>query len=526
MATVLICDDDKLIRNGVAAFLTELGLCSVVEARNGTEGLALFRQFSPEVIVTDIHMPDLDGISMVRRIREEGAQTKIIILTGYAELDYLKAAFKNDVIDFLIKPVDPEEMGQAVKKALRKQADEENFKNHLLSLRHKVLTTLPSYRENYFTALVTDPAVDTTRLAKKMEFMELPFNVDDEYLAFCVRISDEKGFSSEMEAELFKLMVVNVMQELVDRKHRGYVFSLEKNKYAGVLSTGESTCPEDFSTLFSEIRTTLPEYLKCQCAVGVGPFVVGLQNTGESFMYAAQSLNRQFLHGYNTVFYSETLRQEEGTVKPPQGELIERLIRSLWQEDRKDAAGASEALFKEVRAGGPYDIKSIHSYFHLLFMELYDGFLKKLGLPVMELVSNFTEGLRMCENLLQLEAFFLARINQYIDFKNARSSGENQVVAQLKSIIHAEYDQDLTINALSRRVFLSVNYLCLLFKKEMNMTINDYLTRYRMEKARELLTEGKHKLSEIAGLVGYQDQKYFSKIFKKVTGMNPSELMK
>jgi two-component system response regulator YesN len=331
--------------------------------------------------------------------------------------------------------------------------------------------------------------------------------LEDDYVVFLLRTWG-KAAASEGDRELEALLLLQTARERVEAQ--GYVFPGPGGHITGVLTDG------NHRGLFLSLHKALERAAGRPCVLGVGVTVAGLSNIGESYAYARQAAARPLLAGEAGVFYGDIAPQPPRAVPPPDPA---PLLGALAAADRPAALEAARRLAEGLQ--GP---EGAEAYYTAGVLEIFHAYFSR-GPEALTLIEEFQTGLTVCESLPDMHGIFRTKLEGYLDML-ASGKGENRIIAQVKDLIDRDYGKNLTLQEIARRVYLSINYLCTLFKQQTGMTVNDYLTRRRITEAKGLLAAQGLKLYEVAERVGYQDQKYFSKLFRRMTGHSPSEYRK
>jgi two-component system response regulator YesN len=535
MLKLVIADDEVKTLEGIEECLdwSGFGIEIAGRARNGLSALELVRKLEPDILLTDIKMPKLDGIELSMILREEFPKLKIIFITGYADLGYIKSAFKYDVIDYILKPVDPDELEAVVAKTADKCRLEKRMDDKREELEAKIRQSLPLLREKFFQFLISGEIRDRNEILERMAFLEANLPESGHYMSIIVNIDDFyllSGARSVHEMQLLSYSVVHVAAEAVNHSACGIVFESGENEFSGILcfsgDADESVIEEKIETVANEIRSGLNNYLHLSVTIGVGEWVDQIERIASSYQSAKYAINQKLLVGKNKIIYNSGIKLENEMENPLNAKDAEDLLIALRLGSYERAEIAVSGIFNRLERVKSADRQYIHGGC-LQVVSLINRVVNESGGNIADEHINIyamVSFLFKLETIEDLKHYILSVCRTVCGNAASRqSSSSRKVIEDIKAIIYEKYGEDITINSIARDVYLTPSYICLLFKQETGETINGFLTRYRIEKAKEIMGGKTAKLYEICRQVGYSDPKYFSKIFKKYTGMNPSE---
>ena len=535
MLKLVIADDEIKTLEGISECLkwSDFDMEIVGQARNGASALQLVRSLMPDILMTDIKMPKMDGIQLSMTLREEFPKLKIIFITGYSDLEYIKSAFKYEVIDYILKPVDPEELEAVVAKAAGKCRLEKKMDENRKELETKIRQSLPLLQEKFFQLLISGEIKSHDEILERIAFLEVILPGSGYYMVILVNIDDFyllSGVHSIHEKQLLSFSAINIISRAVNTSAEGIVFELRENEYAGIIcfnpDTEESVIEEKIEIMTNEIQSELNNYLKLSVTIGIGDWVDQIGKVASSYQKAIYAVNQKMLIGKNKIIFSSGIKLENETESPLDSKDSESLLIALRLGSYERTDAIVTGIFSRLGGMKSADKQYVH------------GRCLQLVSVMNRVVNEFCENtpdrhfdiydmvnvLFKLETIEDLKNHILSTCKTICgDIASRQRYSSKRVIEDIKSIIYEKYHEDITIASIAGDVYLTPSYICLLFKQETGETINSFLTRFRIEKAKELMGRKSAKLYEISRQVGYSDAKYFSKIFKKYTGMNPSE---
>lgn len=534
MIKVIIIDDEPLVRVGLKSMIhwEEQGYEIIGEALNGQQGLDLIIKHQPDLVITDIKMPMMDGLEMMRLASEAKPQTKFIILSSYDEFQLVKQAMKQGAEEYLIKlDLEPEILLNTLagvrEKILTerdKSGDEDRFEKGLRK-NPKLL------RESFFKRIISKPVKTQTELVEQAN--SLGIELDERLACAVVRIDNiailEKYDSNEIHS--FEVSVLNIINEIVNDIFKGYTFAWKQREFVIVFSGGDELNAEGYRNKIADMgeRLTqmLKQYFNLSISIGIGNPYRSYPELAESYMEGRRAAEQSYYRGLQGVlFWGEMSPSSEvqeaiditelKNIFPKAiefhdlemiGIVFERLISilndpKLSREQAYDLCFQIAYLINGITDLSDAQLKAIIGYHHL---SLYESI---LTLDTQAGIIYWLTGLerRLCQFIIQTD-----------EQKNHR------LITKAKKYILEHYMKEISLNKVAAVTGISPGYLSTIFRQYTGICFTDYVTEIKIEQAKKLLQESEYKIYEIAGMLGYQNAYYFSKVFKKITGMTPSE---
>ena len=504
---VLIVDDEKTTREGLRDQIDwkELGFTDVRCADDGLQGLETGRQFRPDVILADVRMPRLDGIRMSEQIQQLCPESAVIIMSGYSDKEYLKAAIRLRAVSYVEKPIDLDEITAALREASVRVANENMNRIYSKAVAAYELTLYPEQRGER----TLDPSWFRTRIDSFSSAFTILIQ------SYCSsRMMTEEGERSinERLSSLFRKMS---LERLYTLKSPLYIFQMFSRRE---LSGGQ------ISFLGQRITEELRGILKSFHVV-IGKQVKDYRDLHESYASAVITLQAAFFEPANVYLPNKELSGKVSFRALDESSYESLLKKHLADRDRKKLEDFPEDLLSDVLNVKdcylPNQVRELYYRLHLVLsgaaisMQLDPSLIQDSG--------TVWNGVNACNTIYELDRMLTRSITVFCDAMETPSE-ESETVYHIKNYINRRYsDPALSIKEISTHVHLSTSYICTLFKKETGMTLNQYITVFRMARAIALLDDQRNRIVEIAGQVGYSDSNYFSKTFRKAFGMSPSE---
>lgn len=529
MLKLLIVDDEPYTRRGLLHFdWAKYGIEVAGEADDGLSALEQAKRLKPDLVLTDVRMPDMDGLEMIRRIREMHLHIKFIIMSAYNEIDYVKSALKLGAQDYILKPIDMGELALAVRKATRLIGHETAEKNLIQKMSGKLMQSMPALREKFLTALVCGGVEGQANLAERIRFLELSLSGNGTFCVFVVHDDSRApdGGTTERDRQLTAFAVTNICGELINRDFTGYAFESRPGEYACLLQFRNTGADEEkLYPLFVEVREKLRECLRIETTIGVGPVVSGLGNVPKSYAGACGNVSRRLFLGRNRIIIDSLDFDEEsgGGFDLAKMDRIADLLKNGDEGQMKSAVGS---FFRDLAHCRGADTQYCLNVSYQMILTARRKLMELNIFPrnICRDESTVCGELFRLETLEEMQGFVTRWMTSQIRaIEEKRSSRSHGLIDRIREIVERRYSENLSIKDISREVYLSPSYLSMVFKQETGDTINDYITKVRVEHAKAMLKNPGARLCDISRDVGYAEPGYFSRIFKRMTGSNPSE---
>ncbi len=532
MLKLFVVDDEPDTREGLRYYFDwdKYGIEVVGEADDGSTAIPMIIELKPDIVLSDVRMPDMDGIEMSKKIRTIDENVKIVFVSGYDDVAYIKSALKVDAVDYILKPVDLCELATVIEKVVRMINEDKEEKQRIEKLNEKLMESMPTLREKFFMTLVRDGIGEEKNIDRKIEFLELNLPSDAEYCVFVISLDDKVEMFdtlSERNKQLTSYSTINICEELINNSMKGYAFENRPGEYVGIVrfQCSKDEDKENLYSLFNDIKESIFKFLKLSVTIGVGLSVFSLKDISKSYSMAYENVNRKLFLGKSKIII-DSLVEEEDYIHQFDFSSTQRLANLIKSSDEEKLRDLVNDIFKDV---AKYKNANIKYCLNIGLQLILTASRQLMELQISTEEARFDEN-QVWEKLFKLETLedmkkviidYLIAISRYISEKRNKKS--RNVIEQIKNIINKRYNENITINDIAKEVYLSTTYLCMIFKQETGETVNDYITKVRIERAKELLKDPQNKLYDICYSIGYIEPGYFSKIFKKHTGLSPTE---
>ncbi|MUT65300.1 response regulator [Paenibacillus sp. NEAU-GSW1] len=529
MYKLVLVDDEAVVREGIREKIKweALGFECAADCENGVAALEAIDRLQPDVVLTDINMPFMDGLELTKAVKSKYPDMKMIILTGYDDFDYAQRAVKLQVNDFILKPITAAELTAVLEKLKEELDGQQKEKEDLERLRRQLRESMPALKERFLDRIAMMP-IGERELAERLVFFGLelagPFFIA---LAIDLDLPERSGLTAA-DRELLRFAVYNVAQELLHEEKGAAVFrSSREEKVLAILSgNGTESLNDRSQELADAIRTSAEQFLKRTVSVGIGTSSGDLRCIHESCHSAISALEYRLLLGGNQVISISDMEIRSGRGADYSQEFDRKLIAGIKTGTPDEVDIAVEAAISQHRTA-MLTIEQSYIRLQRTIIAVIQA-LEELGCEEAEVFGkgvNPVTAIYSFRTLEEISEWLKTACRRAVD--SVAEARDGQWRKQLKdalAIIHERYgDADLSVKAVSKQALMSVSYFSAAFKAHTGKTFVEYLTALRMDKAKELLKFTALKTYEIAARSGYPDAQYFSVLFKKHTGDSPTE---
>ncbi|WNR42858.1 response regulator [Paenibacillus roseipurpureus] len=522
MIPILLVEDEYLIRELIKASIdwNGCGFEIVEEAEDGEEALLLLENSKAQLLLVDINIPIMDGMQLTRLVKEKYPNKQIIIITGYSEFEYAKTALELGVSNYMLKPIDPEEL----QGCLRKVKAEIEKRHYIHNLEDKVKSGFEMHK-SAFLASILQNANHFSKEQIEESLQTYQIDLDPVQLQVIVIEIDYMTYKwmNEKERRLWQFATKNVADEIFGKQftYVSHIGSLNHIVY--VINNKDET---RLKQVCEEVLNKVKFYLKYTVTIGIGLRYEGYEQIHRSYQDALLALENKFTMGANQVLdaYVSPVFSSNSIVDAPLMFNKEAFIIAIKmgrndlchnQIDDVFSQMVGDALSKEV-------VKQISLDILMAIMKVVAE--NQVMLPdLFSCHHDYFTFIRSRETIEDIRLTLLMLVEAVVQHSTHNRSKNTVFIDRAREYIEQHYAKsDLSLEEISSYVSISSAYMSTIFKKEMGVGMTEYITEIRLKKAKELIDlHGETSIQDIALNVGYMDAYYFSKCFKKRFGISP-----
>jgi two-component system response regulator YesN len=522
---VLLVDDEYLIRDLLKKCIDwkSLGMQIVSECSSAQEALDFIEQTVPDIIITDICMPFMDGIEFSEIVLEKYPHMKIIILTGYDDFEYAKNSVKIGITDFLLKPIDDDELTQILSKIKQKIEKEKAHQKEYSQLKKQLANYLPYIKEKFFNELLQNTLEDS-ELNDKLSYLQIPI-IPDFFQISVIEPTplSTPGTSTEEQKLLLRMQNMKMIKKYFNNQLYIHIFFDTSHRIV-ILNNNIQI---DLADNCEKIKNAILHQQNCTVSIGIGNSYIHSKNIKSSYKEACYALNYKVIVGKNElIHYSD----------------IDFLTQKNWQFDREEldafsfylktgmkekAVESLDCFFNTLQLGADITINPIRIISSNIISVLLNTLIE-INIDISDVFEENTypyEQIFKIDTLPDMKTYLKTLIDKVIAIiHKIHTNKTNSLISQIETYIsdHSS-DSDLTLAYVAKQFFLNPSYLSRIFKQEIGKTFSEYVLKVRMEQAITFYKETHLKTYEIAEKVGIPDPNYFSTCFKKYIGLSPTD---
>lgn len=498
MKKVMLVEDEELILMGLQNIIDweALGLKVVHMARDGAEALKMWDEEPVHIVVTDISMPEMDGLTLLRKIREKEEQVRFIILTGYDEFNYAREAIRLEVENYILKPINEEELERQLRETVQKLEEMDKKKIQYIDEKTQWLHFLNGGAEK------------------------------NEYDKYKKMLGITEGCSAYHGAvmkwnikELKENKITDVIVELKKQEDLSIVH-LPPDSLLMVLSDGKLD-EAQVQEYFLELQSRIDSKFNVRTFIGIGPSFHSFEELPGVYKAAKKLQKYLIIEGYGSCISQRQIQNRKSEAIS----MDEAKLRKFILKKEKDAAvDYMEDLFinnmqKDASAGSLYQMAVKMA---MMIQEIKKEY--KLESSGFHDLSELIETVFSADDILGVKTAFVSEIVEIIECLHEEDSQYTPVVRQIIAEVQSGYKEDMNLKTLAYKYHMNASYLGQIFQKEVGCSFAQYLSNTKNSIAKDLILNTNMKINDIAKQVGYPDTSYFYRKFKQCYGVSPASL--
>ncbi len=531
MFNLLIVDDEEAAVEALAFSISgqDLEIDAIHKAYSVEEALHILRRHSVDVVITDIQMPEEDGLVLVKAIAEKWKHIKCVLISGHAEFEYAQDAIRYGIQDYLLKPVDDEDLFRVIRsiqQKLRKEWDEHLSRRQIEKTLQENLALL---RNSLLIELLEGRSYEEPKLEERMAALRIPFASGHPATLMLIRL--EEGFSAYgvQSLLLFEFAVTNIAEELFQGAFHLWPCK-DRHDYLIIavspLKAEDEDKQEMLERLSLQLQQNVRTYLKGQISIAVGmwgSFPHDLRGIYEQLMVSV----RKKAGGDQGFYITVNDHQDDTRIHSITSLYEPPLFITLLESGRwKAATDKLERIFEELSRNFPESQEHLREVMFLIYSS-YSHLAHKNGKALHDIILPdyehlfFSKHLRPIGHCREWALQTLERMR--IDMEDDTAQNRHSIVEDVREFIETHLSGNVSLAAIAEHVYLHPVYMAKVYKSQTGESISDYLYRLRMDKAAHRLKTSYSKVYEIASELGYRSAPYFIKVFRDHYGITPQE---
>lgn len=530
MLNILIVDDEPLERQGIRLILEKYRPEDQVvgEAGDGEEAVQIATRVKPDVILLDIRMPGLDGMEVTKILRPILPDTRMVVITAYGEFNYAKKAVSLGISDYLLKPVDTQELLILLDRLETEVLTERKSKEEMKRLQETLNDALPLIRVGFVMDLINGSLANPEEVFTRAEFLGIHQPLR---LAMHVWIDEQIGnttYHSELEYQVLQKQVGDIIQKIFQNWKGALTAPVGSGQFVILLPFNNEEEPQMIREIGQKIGDDICSRVRIKTnatvTIGIGRAVNNAVGIIRSHQEALTAGEFRLIYGGDQVIHADDVTtphdsgifleqgNEKGiamTIRMGDWEKTKQHFQFFWADmppENRYNAGDIRMKLLEVSA--------------LASRAAVEGGVKAEDISALKMPSDqdaitAQSLLKIYDHVLDWLGELVSRVRSSRDFRN------NSLIEKAVHYMEENHPNELSLEDVAHQVYLSPCYFSRLFKQVKGWSFSEYLTQIRMEEARRLLVNTDFQVSEIASRVGYRDARYFSQVFKRNEGCTP-----
>lgn len=514
MYKVLLADDERIIRDGISSIIKwqELNLSLIGAAKNGIEAYELIKEHQPDIVITDIRMPGLDGLQLIEKTREGYPTIKFIVLSGYNEFEYAREAMKYGVKHYLLKPTDDQKLSQVLCEVIEELHSYRKKEAYIKNMKYNMKKITPHLKQQFLREYITD----LTYGRSEWEY----------FMKGLFKILDYKGYGRIIVFKIdeqYNYEFIFVLNNIATEILHNHLILNTNIKEKVVLLIKDIPVEELYKSL-EKIKEVFYDFYQMYITISFSE-CNKLYDTKEMYQEAEECLSHQFYLGKGTIITKDDILTTEQKFNHFVFD-YSKLEIGVKSGNMDNIQLCMDQFFDQL-IYNQYNIEIALTYcIELISMIIRQSDLNKQNLYMKQIIK-----MQELYTLQQIKDY-IYDIARTITLENYKKNKEkqNQLIQRVIELIKVNIsNENLSLKWIANEiVYMNVDYLGKLFKKETGENFSGYMNRIRVEKAKRLIENSKNiKVFEVAEKVGYgNNPQYFSQIFKKYANYTPTEYKK
>ncbi|MNU77446.1 putative response regulatory protein [compost metagenome] len=542
MIEILLVDDESYVTESLAATIPwqELGVKQVYQASSAADALSILREQSIDIVVSDIRMPEVDGLSLIATINQEWPHIRSMLLTGYSDFEYAKKAIQLQASDYILKPVDDEEFIKSLSNIIESLKDEWEASDKYNQMLYTMKSDSGVLRSNLMHDLLLGRTWSKQTISEKLQQYGIRLNVDEPVVMLLVQLGHQFAHYDHHSSSLIEFAVGNIAEEtfaeafevwhskaphecmvILLSLHSSYQISME------MAVDFEKQRRNKLQELAGQFRKQVSNYLKGDISTVITGWFSFPDEVSAAYRAGLSTFIVSGLEEHGSILFMEDLpsgssapvKSLEMLYKPPT--LIHLLESKQWDAARLKVSD----VFADLE-------KTRYSREHLyeVYLSVTNAFMyiaHKQGQFVYQIDQSGFDLMHDQSMILSLDKLRSWSIGMLEKFQAELSASDHYtrsyIIKEVQELVSSDLGQDTSVKTIADKVYLHPVYLSKIYKAETGESLGDYIIRMRMEHALYLLKKTNKKIYEITAELGYQNPQYFSKMFKKHYGLTPNE---
>lgn len=518
----MIVDDEPVIRRGLTSFIPwqELGCKVVCLALDGKDALEKFKKYKPDIVVSDIKMPEMDGIELSKFIYLNHPATKVILLTAYSDFNFAQSAIKYGVVDFVLKPTSSEKLIEALDKAKAIIDDEKSKSSKINILENELSVTKQELQESFILKVINRVITESSIIINKADSLGIKLY---NYYAVIIGTSKKDRHSISEEGSQNQVSEIKNLIPVVLKDYK-YFCVIINNRclciFINLQKTDSCQNAQNIIDICNEILHSVNSLVDANISIGISNLKDSIKDISEAYEESREALSQKFFVDKNIFIYTGYKGINDPEIVLSINRYFDSLLKHVQSGEYNLAVNDLGSMF-DIYKNNNISISDTKN----ISMLLYSYILASLPVQNEAYLKRINTGSKILESQSVEEIYRILISTVYMVTKETKKPGSysQSIIDIINKYIEENYGMDINLASIAKYVHLNSSYLSRLYKKETGETLSEKIAKVRIQKAKELLKNTDFKIYEISSKVGIENTNYFSILFKKYTSMYPKD---
>lgn len=532
---VLIVDDDSIARTNIKTMIdwNQNGFEICGEAANGEVAIQIIRDSMPDIVITDMSMPVMNGIELIDYIVENFSNIKVIALSGYDEYDFIRQSMKNGAIDYILKhKLDAGTLLNVLNIARHLIIHDKEENENKCRLQKQIMNSRNVMVKEFIYQLALGGIDEIDEIKQKIDELNIDLELNN-LVVVVVEIDDFLFLQEKLQAKgMIKLIssFMDISTEILKDMGKSVISNIENERFIIIFSLGNMRSDlqihDYIMTAINRIRTSIKRYLNITACFSISNTFDSIQDLHRYYKKAVEALEGKFYKGKNIVIQGEIKSETEKEILNLEVEDEKTIVSSLKTLDKQSLENCIKKIFDNILVCkvSQRSIKMICAE----LINIVNKVARESGIDIKSIYQNEDipyDEMKKYETIEDVKQWIIGiydKLFKLIEVSNIDPS-YSETTKKALEFIQRNYGNNISLNDAADYIGISSSYLSRVFKKDCNKGFNEYLNYIRVEHAKQLIESGDYKLKDIVKKVGFNNYTYFFKVFKDFIGMTPQD---
>ena len=528
MLKVLIVDDEILARVGIKSFIAwkEHDFEIVGECDNGGKAFLMAKDLKPDIIITDVKMPIMSGIELMKALKNEGVEVKFIMLSSYDDFNLVKEAMKEGAEDYILKlQMESEDLLKVLDNVRKKIYSENNLKKKKDYIDIQIPKDILALKEKFLRNLIYGNRYTEKEIKEYLNLYNINLPTEN-VVCHIVRICEE-AHNTFSRDHIFKDSITNIISESICNYANGQVVYCESNIYAMICSLNTYNNINDMNRTVDRMTKSIKEFIKnsmnVSIAIGISKIYSGFNFIRQAYLEANEAISYQFSCTEGGITFYRDIEHGDAKFSNVQ---LNKEMNEVASSLKSNCISLIKPAFKnyteDLKASTNLSEKDFIGNSHILVF-IVNEFIKNNNLYEKDIWGDDENHYFQVSRMKARKDYihWIEEIQNNIIKVLEQENESSTIILRAKQFVHLNISKNISLKIISDYLGFSPSYFSRLFSQVTGQCFIDYVTQEKINLASNLIKSSNKKIYEIAETVGYDNVHYFSRVFKKTTGVSP-----